>query len=524
MTLAVLERVVDAAGDVGRLLLDRRDDAAGVPVDPEVGVRVADLGDRVADDRGDVDVLRGRDLPRDDHEPGGDERLAGDPAVRVDRQDRVQDGVGDLVGELVGVPLGDRFRGEQVAVAHVGASIAVRPDGLFRIPGAGRVSGRAAWPGGRRSRRRARAWSTRAAARPRPSRDRIAARFVVGAEARPLAAHLVGDEEVQVLCARASRGPAASRSRGLGREPDQHAVALVARRARPGCRASGRGGSRGGPLVLLDLRVGRRRRGGSRRRRPPSRRRRPPQRPRARPLAHLLGRRHADDRGARRRLDRPGADDERHVRAAAERLRGDGEPHPPGRAVPDEPDRVDRLPRRPRRDDDPPPGEVPAPREHLLDRREDLLGLGSCGPVPSSPAASDPVAGPTIRTPRSTQRGDVGLGRRMLPHARVHRRREHERARPPRAASSVSRSSAMPSASFAMTLAVAGATTTTSASCASRTCRTCAGLLPQVGVDAVVREGGERGRTDEALRRSGHHDRHGRAARVGAARTRMQAL
>ena len=54
MPLAMLERVVHAARDVGRLLLDRGDHAAGVAVEPELRVRVPDLDDRFADDRRDV--------------------------------------------------------------------------------------------------------------------------------------------------------------------------------------------------------------------------------------------------------------------------------------------------------------------------------------------------------------------------------------------------------------------------------------------------------------------------------------
>ena len=46
-------------------------------------VRVADVGDLVADEPRHVDVRLGRDLTRDDDEPGRDERLAGDAALRV---------------------------------------------------------------------------------------------------------------------------------------------------------------------------------------------------------------------------------------------------------------------------------------------------------------------------------------------------------------------------------------------------------------------------------------------------------
>ena len=64
--------VVDALGDVGRLLVEADHDAAGVAV-VAVGLAVvADLVDRLADDLGDVDVGRGGDLAGDDGQAGGD--------------------------------------------------------------------------------------------------------------------------------------------------------------------------------------------------------------------------------------------------------------------------------------------------------------------------------------------------------------------------------------------------------------------------------------------------------------------
>ena len=104
---------VDALGDVRRLLVDRGDDAAGLGVEAELGAGVADLGDLLARQLLDVDVGVGRDLPGDDHEPGGDQRLAGDPADGVVGEHRVEHRVGDLVGDLVRMSLGDRLGGEE---------------------------------------------------------------------------------------------------------------------------------------------------------------------------------------------------------------------------------------------------------------------------------------------------------------------------------------------------------------------------------------------------------------------------
>ena len=108
--------LVDALGDVRRLLVDRVEHGARVGREAELGVDVADLADRLAGDLLDVDVGVGRDLAGDDDEAGVHERLARDPAERVLGQHGVEDAVGDLVGDLVGVTLGHRLGREQVLV------------------------------------------------------------------------------------------------------------------------------------------------------------------------------------------------------------------------------------------------------------------------------------------------------------------------------------------------------------------------------------------------------------------------
>ena len=67
----------------------------------------------------DVDVLAGGDLTGHDAQPGGEQRLAGHAAGRIDGEDGVEDGVGHLVGDLVRMALGDRFRGEGPAGSRV---------------------------------------------------------------------------------------------------------------------------------------------------------------------------------------------------------------------------------------------------------------------------------------------------------------------------------------------------------------------------------------------------------------------
>jgi hypothetical protein len=112
--LVVVLGVVDAAGNIGRLRVDRREHAARVIVEADVRVDVADFLDRVARDLCGVDVRLGRHLAREDDLPGRHQRFAGDAALRVLRENRVEDGVGDLIGDLVRMTHGHRFTREQM--------------------------------------------------------------------------------------------------------------------------------------------------------------------------------------------------------------------------------------------------------------------------------------------------------------------------------------------------------------------------------------------------------------------------
>ena len=96
----------------GRLLVDRDDHAARAAVEAVQGVVVADRLDRLAGELRDVDVGRGGDLTGDDAQPGGEQRLAGHPAVGILGEDRVEHRVADLVGHLVGVAFGHALGGK----------------------------------------------------------------------------------------------------------------------------------------------------------------------------------------------------------------------------------------------------------------------------------------------------------------------------------------------------------------------------------------------------------------------------
>ena len=121
-------RGVDALGDVGRLGVERDLHGAGLAVEALDRGVVADLQHAVAGDAGDVDVRLGGDLTADEHHARGDERLAGDPALRVVGQQGVEDAVADLVGNLVRVTLGHGLGREEAAHSSSPGSESVPTD------------------------------------------------------------------------------------------------------------------------------------------------------------------------------------------------------------------------------------------------------------------------------------------------------------------------------------------------------------------------------------------------------------
>ena len=90
-----------------RLLVHRDEDGDVVAVVAVLALVVADVADRLADRFGDVDLGVGGQLAGDDRHAGVDQRLAGDPRVRVLGEAGVEDCVRDLVGDLVGMAFGD---------------------------------------------------------------------------------------------------------------------------------------------------------------------------------------------------------------------------------------------------------------------------------------------------------------------------------------------------------------------------------------------------------------------------------
>ena len=127
-------------------------------------------------------------------------------------------------------------------------------------------------------------------------------------------------------------------------------------------------------------------------------------------------------------FDRPGH--QRHVGAGGRRRRGDGVALLAGRAVGDVAHRIDRLVRRARRDEHALARERPrSPACASMASAAATISSGSAmRPTPASPrSAISPAFGPTTRDAVGDELREIALRRRMLPHARVHRRRDQHR-------------------------------------------------------------------------------------------------
>ncbi|OIQ71956.1 hypothetical protein GALL_464220 [mine drainage metagenome] len=111
---------VHAHGDVGALPVNGHHHRAGGVVETLVVVVVADVAHHVPRQLGHRDVGVRRDLARHQHQPRGQQGLAGHAAAGVILQGRIQNRIGNLVGHLVRMAFRDAFRGEE-ALVHVHA-------------------------------------------------------------------------------------------------------------------------------------------------------------------------------------------------------------------------------------------------------------------------------------------------------------------------------------------------------------------------------------------------------------------
>ena len=111
--LLLLGSTHDALVDVGRLLVDGRENAARIAIELILALGVTDPPDDAAGYALHIDIGLGTHLAGDDHQTGGAQRLASDLGIGIVTQKLVENGVGNLIRHLIGVPFGHRLRCKQ---------------------------------------------------------------------------------------------------------------------------------------------------------------------------------------------------------------------------------------------------------------------------------------------------------------------------------------------------------------------------------------------------------------------------
>ena len=109
---------VHTPADIGRLLPDGVQDAAGRAVEAQFRVVVADVPDQPPHQRLEIHPGRCGDLAGHQHETGLDQHLGRHARVAVPRQDGVEHGIGNLVRQLVGMAVGNRLGSKKRGLGH----------------------------------------------------------------------------------------------------------------------------------------------------------------------------------------------------------------------------------------------------------------------------------------------------------------------------------------------------------------------------------------------------------------------
>ena len=105
--------LVNAHGDVGRLLVNAHHHAAGISIEADTGFVIADFAQRAANDVVRVDHTFAGDFTGDHDLASGAQSLTSHPAFRILRQESIKDRVANLVRHLIGVTHRNGFGSEE---------------------------------------------------------------------------------------------------------------------------------------------------------------------------------------------------------------------------------------------------------------------------------------------------------------------------------------------------------------------------------------------------------------------------
>ena len=112
-TLFLLRGAHHALIDVGRLLVNGRQNAARVAVELILALRVADAANHAASYLLHIDIGLRAHLAGHNNQTGRAERLTGYLRGGIAAQKFIKNSIGDLIRDLIGVPLRHRLRSKQ---------------------------------------------------------------------------------------------------------------------------------------------------------------------------------------------------------------------------------------------------------------------------------------------------------------------------------------------------------------------------------------------------------------------------
>ena len=118
LVVFVFQRFVHAQGDVGGLLINGGNHAAGITVKAVFSPVIADLPDNLPGNLVNVHIAACGNLTHNVDQTGAGCGLAGDPALGVLGHDGIQHRVRYLIADFVRMSLGHRFRGEKIISGH----------------------------------------------------------------------------------------------------------------------------------------------------------------------------------------------------------------------------------------------------------------------------------------------------------------------------------------------------------------------------------------------------------------------
>ena len=99
----IVKGLVDALGNIRRLLVVGHQNGAALVVDAVFGVGIADLLQYISRHLDVINACVGGDLPSQHDETGITEGLSRDSGVLILSEEGIQNGIGDLIGNLIGM-------------------------------------------------------------------------------------------------------------------------------------------------------------------------------------------------------------------------------------------------------------------------------------------------------------------------------------------------------------------------------------------------------------------------------------